>query len=129
LHRAAIIWCSKPQNTVECSTFSWELIALALKMMVDMVQGMRHKLRIMGVPLEGSASAFCDNGSVVKSAANPEVTLRKRHAAIVWHKVPEAIVEKMVHLAKEPGETNLADTPTKLMSDPRLRELASRILW
>ena len=43
-----IIWFSKKQNTVETSTFSSEIIAL--KIAVEKVEGLRYKLRMIGVP-------------------------------------------------------------------------------
>jgi hypothetical protein len=34
-----------------------------------------------------------------------------------------------VRIAKEDGETNLADIFTKLLAGPKLRDLSQRILW
>lgn len=127
VNRAPIMWFSKRQNTVESSTFGSEFVAM--KTAIEMVEGLRYKLRMMGVGIEGETNVFCDNESVVKNSSNPESTLKKRHNAIAYHRVREAIAAGTVRVAKEPGETNLADVLTKLMPGPRLKSLISRILW
>ena len=83
-----------------------------MKTAIEMLEGMRYKLRMMGVEIQGPTNVFCDNDSVVKNAANPESTLKKRHNAIAYHRVRESIAAKTVRVAKEPGVTNLADILT-----------------
>jgi RPA family protein len=100
-----------------------------MKIGVDMVEGLRYKLRMMGIPVDGPASVFCDNESVVKNSTRPESALKKKHNAIAYHRVREAQAAKIIRVAKEPGETNLADILTKLMPAPRMKELLQRILW
>jgi hypothetical protein len=48
VNRAPILWFSKRQNTVETSTFGSEFVAL--KIAVELIEGLRYKLRMMGVP-------------------------------------------------------------------------------
>jgi hypothetical protein len=127
VNRAPILWYSKRQNTVESSTFGSEFVAA--KTSVEMVEGLRYKLRMMGVTIDGATSVFCDNASVVQNSANPESTLKKKHNAIAYHRVREAIAAGTIQLAKEDGQTNLADILTKLMPGPRLKALISRVLW
>jgi hypothetical protein len=89
-------------------------------------EGLRYKLRMM------AANVFCDNESVVKNSTKPESTLKKKHNAIACHRVREAQAAGIVRIAKEDGETNLAnlaDVLTKCLEGPRLRELCSRVLW
>jgi hypothetical protein len=38
----------------------------AMKTAIDMMKGFQYKLRMMGIPIFGPTSVFCDNGSVVK---------------------------------------------------------------
>ena len=49
VNRAPVIWYSKRQNTVETSTFGSEFIALRIA--TEMIEGLRYKLRMFGVPL------------------------------------------------------------------------------
>ena len=118
VNRVPIMWYSKRQNTVESSTFGSEFVAM--KTAIEMIKGLRYKLRMMGVNIEGPTNVFCDNDSVVKNVANPESTLKKRHNAIAYHWVCEAIAANTVRVAKEPRVMNLADILTKLMPGPRL---------
>jgi hypothetical protein len=127
VNRAPIAWYSKRQNTVESSTFASEFIAL--KTAVDLIEGVRYKLRMMGIPLDGPTSLFCDNESVVKNSTAPESVLKKRHTAICYHRVREAGAAGFIRIAHEDGKTNLADVLTKIMPGPRMNELLDGILW
>ena len=80
---APITWYSKRQNTVETSTFGSEFIALRIA--VELVEALRYKLRMFGVPISGPARLFCDNESVVKSSGTPEARLKKKHNSIAYH--------------------------------------------
>jgi hypothetical protein len=63
INRASIILYSKKQNTIKTSSF--ELEFTALRTGVEMIWGLRYKLRMMGVPLDGHAHIHVDNKSVV----------------------------------------------------------------
>lgn len=127
LNRAPIMWFSKRQNTVESSTFGSEYVAA--KTAVEMIEGLRYKLRMMGIPVDGATNLFCDNESVVTSTVRPESTLKKKHNAIAYHRVREAQAANIVRVAWESTETNLADLLTKILPGPQLKRLVRRILW
>ena len=99
-----------------------------MRIAVEMIEGLRYKLRMLGVPLNESASIFCDNQAVVTNM-KPESPLKKKHAAINYHRVREAIAAGTIQVAKEDTQTNLADILTKPLPGPRLRELIGHILW
>jgi len=127
LNRAPILWYSKRQNTVETSTFGSEYVAA--KTAVEMIEGLRYKLRMMGIPVAGATNFFCDNESVVKSSVRPESTLKKKHNAIAYHRVREAQAADIIRVAWEPTDSNLADLLTKVLPGPKLRTLIAQILW
>jgi hypothetical protein len=127
VNKAPIIWFSKRQNTVETSSFGSEFVAA--KVAVELVEGLRYKLRMMGVPLDGPTNVFIDNEGVVKNSTAPESTLKKKHNAIAYHRVREAIAAGVIRIAKEDGTTNLADGFTKCLAGSKLREVFGRILW
>ena len=127
VNRAPILWYSKRQNTVETSTFGSEFVAARIA--VEMVEGLRYKLRMMGVQVDGPTNVFCDNAAVVMNTTKPESTLKKKHNAIAYHRVREAQAAGVIRIAKEDGETNLADVLTKSLPGPRLRTMMSFILW
>jgi hypothetical protein len=127
VNKAPILWYSERQNTVETSTFGFEYCAM--KTAIDMIEGHRNKLRMMGVPLIGATAVFCDNQSVVKNSTAPESVLKKRHNAIEYHRAYEAQAAGIVKVAWENGEMNVADLLTKLMPGPYLKELVGFVLW
>ena len=100
-----------------------------MKQAVELVEGLRYKLRMMGVEVDGPTNVFCDNEAVVTNTTRPESTLKKKHNAIAYHRAREAQAAGIVRIAKEDGDTNLADLFTKLLPGPRLRELAGKVLW
>jgi hypothetical protein len=67
INNAPIHWYSKKQATIETSTFGSEFVALRIG--VEMNDGIRYKLRTMGIPIDGSTDGYCDNDSVVSNAS------------------------------------------------------------
>jgi hypothetical protein len=127
VNKALILWYSKHQNTVETSTFGSEYCAM--KIAIDMIKGLCYKLRMMGKPLSGPTSVFCDNQSVVKNTTAPESVLKKRHNAIAYHRACKAQAAGIMRVAWESCETNIADLLTKLMPGPWLKDLIGYVLW
>lgn len=74
------MWYSKKQNTVETSTFGSEFVAMHIA--TELLEALRYKLRMMGIPIEGPADVFCDNESVVTNSTIPESTLKRKHNSI-----------------------------------------------
>jgi hypothetical protein len=129
VNRAPILWFSKRQATVEASTFGSE--SIALRQAIEMIEGLRYKLRMLGVPIEGPTTIYCDNESVVKSSTRPESTLKKKHAAINYHRIREAQAAQpaYIRIAWIESSQNLADAFTKVLSGQKRHYLLSRILW
>jgi hypothetical protein len=127
VNRAPIVWYSKSQNTVESSTFGSEFIAT--KIAVELVEALRYKLRMFGVPLDGPTNMFVDNQSVVLNATNPTSTLKKKHCAIAYHRVREAIACHIIRIAKVHGKKNLADMFTKPLPMSDLYHIIRKVLY
>ena len=127
VNRAPILWFSKRQATVKTSTFGSEIVALRIA--VEMIEGLRYKLRMFGVKIDGPCDIFCDNESVVKNTTRPESPIKKKHNYIAYHKERESIAAGIIRIAKEDGKTNIADILTKLLKGPTLRDLSSRCMW
>ena len=127
VQNAPIIWFSKRQNTVESSSFGSEFVALRIAK--EMLVALRYKLRMFGVPIEGPCNVFCDNNGVVKNTSIPESTLMKKHNAINYHAIREAVAAKIIRVGKEDGLTNLADLFTKVLTADRRRALCEFILY
>jgi hypothetical protein len=127
INRAPIIWYSKRQNTVETSTFGSEFVAMRIA--VELIEALRYKLRMFGIPLDGPTNVFCDNEAVTKNAINPESTLKKKHNSIAYHRTREAVVAGTIRVTKEDGTTNLADVLTKLLPQATKDFLCDRFMY
>lgn len=127
LNRSPIIWFSKAQKTVETSTFGSEFTALRIA--DELLESLRYKLRMFGIPLDGPANTFCDNTSVVTDSTQPASTLKKKHNSITYHRVCEAIAAKVIRLAWVHTNKNLADLLMKPLPGPTLHVLCEKILY
>ncbi len=127
INKSPITWYSKAQNTVETSTFRSEFTALCIS--VELMESLRYKLRMLGVPLDGPVNPFCDNSSVVISSTLPASTLKKKHNSIAYHCVREAIASKIIRIAWVQSGKDLADRLTKPLNGPALHSLCERIFY
>ena len=109
-----IIAFSQRQNTVETSTFGSKFTAL--KNSFKLVEALRYKLRMFGVPIEGTTNVFCDNELVYKNTSTPESVLKKKHHSSEYHCCREAVAAPTIRISKEPTATNLSDLFTKMLS-------------
>ena len=94
-----------------------------------MIKGLRYKLRMMGIPIDGSTSVFCDNKSVVTNASVPESTLNKKHLEICYHAIREAVAARVMRICHIDSKENLADCLTKLLVAAMKRPHIERILY
>jgi hypothetical protein len=60
------------------TTLSTISLLLAMLISVEQVEGLRYKLQMMGIPIDGSANIVCDNQTVFKNRSFPESTLKKK---------------------------------------------------
>lgn len=111
VNNAPIIWFSKKQNTIESSTFGSEFVAQ--RTAFEVIKALRYKLRMFGLEIDGPADVYCDNQSVVNNVQVPSSTLSKKHIAINYHAVREAVASDIIRVAKEDSSLNYADVFTK----------------
>ena len=127
INKAPIHWYSKRQNTVKTSTFGAEFCAM--RCAVEMLEALRYKLRMFGVPIDGPANVYCDNEAVYKNTSIPESTLKKKHHSIAYHRCREAVASKTMRIAKQGTEKNLADLFTKVLTVARRAFLLERFTY
>ena len=128
VQNAPIIWFSKRQNTVESSSFGSEFVAL--RTTKDMIVALRYRLGMFGVPIDGPVNVFCDNNGVVKNTTIPELMLAKKHNAINYHAIGEAVAALILRVGKEDGMTNLTDLFMKVITAAgRRRALCRHIVY
>ena len=111
LNQTPIEWYSKKTATVETSTFSSEFVAARIA--TEQVMDLRQTLRYMGVPVMEKSYMFGDNESVVKNSTVPHSQLKKRHVALSYHRVREAIASGVIVFTHIAGEMNPADILSK----------------
>jgi hypothetical protein len=66
-------------------------------------RGLRYKLRMMGVPIDGSSYVICENQSVIANSSRPESLLKKKSNAITYHAVREACAMKEILICYKDG--------------------------
>ena len=81
--------------------------------MGELVESLRYKLEMFGIPVESPTNVYCDNKSVVINASVPTSVLSKRHKAICYHRVREAQAAGIINVLWIEGTSNLADLLTK----------------
>jgi hypothetical protein len=69
LNMAPIVWFSKRHPTVESIVFGAEFVAM--KNGIETTRGLRYKLRMMGVTIDGPTYVYGDNMSVVHNNQRP----------------------------------------------------------
>ena len=82
---------------------------------IELIESLRYKLRMFGVPLDGFTIIYCENEVVVKNCSRPESTLNKKHHSIAYHRCREAVAATTCRVTKEDTATNLSDLFTKIL--------------
>ena len=85
-------------------------------------------LRLLGVTLDGPTLMLGDNMSVVLNTTVPSSVLKKKHNAIAYHRVREAIAAKVMRFAYIKSEENVSDILTKPLSNEKLHYLMKKWL-
>jgi hypothetical protein len=127
INNTPVKWISKRQPTVETSTYGSELVAA--RVAIDTIIEFRYKLRMLGVPIDGPAMMLGDNMSVVLNTTIPSSMLKKKHNAIAYHRVREAIAAKIVRFAHIPSVDNMADILTKPLPSEGFHRLVKPLLF
>lgn len=104
-------WYSKKQSTVETATYGSEFSAA--RVATDQIMDSRQTLRYLGVPVRQTTYLFGDNRSVVDSSFCPHAKLHKRHTALSFHRVREAVAAKVINFQHIAGALNPADILSK----------------
>ena len=116
---APIYWHSKKQNSIETSTFGSEFTAM--KQCTEYLRGLRYKLQMMGIPVEGPSYVYGDNQSVLKNTSIPDSVLRKKANSIAYNFVCEGAAMGEWKTAYINTHENIADMLTKPLSSGEKR--------
>ena len=122
-----IHWLSKRQGAIAASTYAAEFYALCVA--TEEAVNIRYMLRAFGIRLDGPTQVFGDNFSVITNAKDPDAKLKKKHVALSFHVVREAIAAGVIEPFWLKGAYNIADIMTKqLPPQEALRHIES-IFW
>jgi hypothetical protein len=127
LNNTPVRWVSKRQKTVETSTYGSELVASRIA--TELILEVRYMLQSLGVSLDGPALMLGDNMSVVLNTSVPSSVLKKKHNAIAYHRVREAIAAKILRFAYIRSEENVSDILTKPLANQAFHYLAKKLLF
>ena len=111
MNKTPIEWYSKKQPTVETATYGSEFIAA--RTCVEQIVDLRNYLRYLGVPIREQSYMFGDNKTVIDGSTIPHAKLHKRHNALSFHRVREAVASGMLLMYYMPGDINPADILSK----------------
>jgi len=127
INQTPIEWFSKRQNTVETATYGSEFVAA--KAATEQIMDLRYSLRMLGVPIDGPTWMFGDNQSVVLSSTIPQSSLSKRHNALAYHRVREAVAYGIINFHHMSGKQNPSDVLTKFLPHATFAPLIKYILF
>ena len=80
---------------------------------VGIIDSLSYKLRMFGVPIDGSTNIFCGNRAACVKTTWPESTLFKKHHSITNHCAREVVAAGTVVVSKEHTLINLSDLFTR----------------
>jgi hypothetical protein len=80
---------SKKQTSVETSSFGSQFVAM--KLCCEYLRGLRYKLRIMRIPVNGPCYISGDNQSVLANTTEPGSLLKKKSQGIAYHFVRKGV--------------------------------------
>jgi hypothetical protein len=111
LNQTPMDWYLKKQATVETATFGSEFIAA--RTTINQIVDLRTTLRYLGIPIREKSYVFGDNKTIIDASSAPHAKLHKRHNALSFHHVQEAVASKYVTIFHLLGKYNPADILSK----------------
>jgi hypothetical protein len=115
LNSAPLVWFSNRQPAMETSFFGAGVIAMTNGM--ETVRGLRCKLRMMGIPIDGPAFV-CGGDNVVSvthNAQRPESMLKKKSNSVRYHCCRESVAMNECMTGQVPTEQNPAGLCAKVI--------------
>ncbi|CAJ1951564.1 unnamed protein product [Cylindrotheca closterium] len=106
-----VLWSAKRQVCIATSTYSAEF--MAMRTGVEEAISIRYMLRSLGVPVTKPTHMFGDNMSVINTPSLLNLELKKKHIAISYHMVREAVAGRIVRPIWCNTHKNWADICTK----------------
>ena len=119
MNMAMINWHTKKQATVEVAVFRAKFVAT--KQGVEAWRGIRFKLRMTGVKIDGPTYVYGDNMYVIHNTSKPESVLNKNSNSICYHFLREAVSMRECLTTYVPTARNWDDLLTKVLFGKKRR--------
>ena len=84
---------------------------------------------MLGVKVEQESLLLGDNLSVVLNTTIPSSQLKKKHNAIAYHRVREAVAASIIRFAHIDSKENIADILTKSVDKATFYHLTKKCLF
>ena len=94
-----------------------------MRQAVEHAISLRYVLRSMGVKVSKPTTLFGDNLGVIQNASIPDSDLKKKHVAIAYHYVREAIAAKIINVVWIKSHENFSDLCTKALGKISFHDL------
>ena len=122
-----VLALSRRQTSVETSTYGAEFNAM--RTATEETMALRYMLRCLGVPVTRPSRLFGDNMGVIQSASIPGSQLKKKHTAIAYHRVREAVAAGIIEPYHVKGADNPADILTKALTSSEFLKHVKSVFW
>ena len=106
---------------------------MALRTATEEAISLRYMLRCLGIPIPSDGSypthLFGDNLGVIQNASNPEADLKKKHVALSFHFVREAIAAGITAPYWLDGKQNGSDITIKQIGTTEFLDHCTNLFW
>lgn len=121
-----VLWPSKRQGCIATSTYCAEFVGM--RSAVEEAISLRYMLRCLGCTVTKPTNLFGDNFGVVQSATIPDSDLKKKHVAISYHFVRDAIARKIINAIWCRTYENFADICTKSLGGNEHHDIVNDLM-
>ena len=114
VNSAPVYWMSKKQTSSERSYFGSEFVAM--KQCYECIHGIRYKIHIMGIVVNGHAYTFGFKKSILCDTTIPDYKLKKKSQSIAYYFVRDRAARDEWRTEYVNTHENLADILTEFIS-------------
>ena len=100
-----------------------------MKTGLDRLRGLRYKLRMMGIDIDGPNYIYGDNMSVIHNTQRPDSILKKKSSSICYHAIRESVAMGESLTTHIPTLQNPADLLTKVLYGAKRQTHVRNILY
>jgi hypothetical protein len=102
---------------------------VASRVVTELILEIGYMQRSLGVSFDGPALMLENNMPVILNTTVSSSVLKKKHNAITYHRVSEAIAARIMRFAYVKSEENVNDVLTKPLSNEKYHYLLKRWLF